>query len=159
MTNPSFQQLSQFVSYATKHFDLPRLAGCFADTRVEPDIPSRAVGLSLVLGEVIQVPSLLQLQEETRLPQWQRWVGYGSPISHDALAYASNRMDPLKLRRAAVWINRKLKRGKAFEASKINGLLAVSLDANEQFCSDHRCCEDCLTREISCKDAKGNEFK
>ena len=37
--------------------------------------------------------------------------------------------------------------------------LAVSLDANEQFCSDHRCCEDCLTREITCKDAQGNEVK
>jgi hypothetical protein len=31
----------------------------------------------------------------------------------------------------------------------------VSLDANEQFCSDHRCCEDCLTREITTKDAEG----
>ena len=57
------------------------------------------------------------------------------------------------------WINRKLKQGKAFEANKINGLLGVSLDANEQFCSDHRCCEDCLTREVTCKDAQGQEFK
>ncbi|MDQ1301070.1 MAG: hypothetical protein QG637_991, partial [Chloroflexota bacterium] len=36
------------------------------------------------------------------------------------------------------WIARQLKRGKAFEPNKINGLLVVSLDANEQFCSDHR---------------------
>ena len=35
----------------------------------------------------------------------------------------------------------------------------VSLDANEQFCSDHRCCEDCLIREVTCKDAQGQEFK
>ena len=46
-----------------------------------------------------------------------------------------------------------------FEPNKINGLLVVSLDANEQFCSDHRCCEDCLTREVACKDAQGREFK
>jgi hypothetical protein len=159
VNNSGYNQLSQFVRYAQKRFDLPLLAGCFADARPQPDIPSRAVGLSLVLGEVVHLPSLLQLQAETKLPQWQRWVGYPQEISHDTFAYASARMDPDQLRRAAIWINRKLKRGKAFEASKINGLLTVSLDANEQFCSDHRCCEDCLTREVTCKDAQGKEFK
>ncbi|MEI7733280.1 MAG: hypothetical protein WCO56_27155 [Verrucomicrobiota bacterium] len=68
-------------------------------------------------------------------------------------------MDPEALRRVARWIIRKLKRGKAFEANKSNGLLAVSLDANEQFCSDHRCCTDCLTREITCKDAHGKAYQ
>lgn len=158
MNNPDFTQLSQFVAYAQKRFELPLLAGCFADTRSHPEIPTRAVGLSLVLGEVVQIASLLQLQEETKLPQWQQWVGYRDPISHDTLGYASARMDPDQLRRAGVWINRKLKRGKAFDASKIKGLLAVSLDANEQFCSDCRCCEDCLRREVTCKDAQGQEF-
>jgi hypothetical protein len=159
VNNADFTQLSQFVAYADKRFDLRLLAGCFADARPQPDIPSRAVGLSLVLGEVVQVPSLLQLQAETRLPQWQRWVGYQKPISHDTFGYVSERMDPAQLRRAARWINRQLKRGKAFEPNKINGLLVVSLDANEQFCSEHRCCPDCLRRELTCKDAKGREYK
>lgn len=158
MNNSDFSQLSRFVRYAQKRFALHLLAGCFADSRPQPDIPSRAVGLSLVLGEVIQLPSLLQLQEETKLPQWQRWVGYRHPISHDTFGYVSQRLDPAQLRRAGVWINRRLKRGKAFEVSKLHGLLAVSVDANEQFCSDHRCCADCLIREITCKDAAGKEF-
>lgn len=157
MNDAQFQELSQFVSYAQKHFDLSLLAGCFGDTRNEPEIPARAVGLSLLLGEVAQIPSLLQLESETKLPQWQRWVGYLDRISHDTFGYASNRMDPEKLRRAGRFINRKLKRGKAFEASKMHGLLVVSLDANEQFCSDHRCCAGCLTREVTCKDAQGHE--
>jgi hypothetical protein len=62
-------------------------------------------------------------------------------------------------RRAAFWINHQLKRGEAFEANKINGLLVVSLDANEQFCSDRRCCDNCLTRPVTCKDPQGQEFK
>ncbi len=130
-----FTQLRQFESYAQKRFDLHLLAGCFADTRPQPKIPSRAVGLSLILGEVVHIPSLLQLEEETKLPQWQQWVGYRHQISHDTFGYASQQMDPAQLRRAAIWINRKLKRGKAFEANKTHGLLVVSLDANEQFCS------------------------
>ena len=159
MTDTQFKDLDRFVSYAEKQFDLPLLAGCFADGRVDPTVPSRAVGLSLLLGEVIQTPGLSQLAEETNLPQWQRWVGYHDRISHDTFGYAANRMNPEQLRRAGRFINRKLKRGKAFEASKLRGLLVVSLDANEQFCSDHRCCEDCLSREVTCKDAQGNEVK
>jgi len=159
MTDAQFDQLDRFVAYSEKQFQMPLLAGCFTDNRADPDVPGRAVGLSLLLGEVVQVPSLLQLAEETKLPQWQRWVGYLDPISHDTLGYVANRMNPEGLRRAGIFINRKLKRGKGFEANKINGLLVVSLDANEQFCSDHRCCQDCLSREVSCKDAQGHEFK
>jgi hypothetical protein len=159
MTDAPFQDLARFVSSAEKQFDLPLLAGCFADGRADPEVPSRAVGLSLLLGEVAQIASFLQLEQETQLPQWQRWIGYHERISHDTFGYASNRMNPEQLRRAGIFINRKLKRGKAFEASKMHGLLVVSLDANEQFCSDHRCCEDCLTREVTCKDAQGHEVK
>ena len=154
-----FADLNRFVTYAGKQFQLPLLAGCFASERCAPQIPSRAVGLSLLLGEVAQIPSLLQLQEETKLPQWQRWVGYAAVISHDAFGYASNRMDPAQLRRAGVFINKKLKRGKSFGASKMHGLLVVSLDANEQFCSDHRCCQECLSREVVGKDAQGQEVR
>ena len=159
MPSADFSQLSQFVHYAQKRFDLSLLAGCFADRRPQPGIPSRAVGLSLVLGEVVHIPSLLQLQEETKVPQWQQWVGYRHPISHDTFGYVSERLDPEQLRRAGVWINHKLKRGKAFEPNKINGLLVVSLDANEQFCSDCRSCDVCLSRPVTCQDAEGREFK
>jgi hypothetical protein len=154
-----FNQLGQFVTYARKRFDLHLLAGGLSDARPQPQIPTRAVGLSLVLGEVVQVAGFLQLQEETALPQWQRWVGCRDKISHDTFGYVSQRMDPAQWRAAGVWINRKLKKGKAFEASKVHGLLAVSLDANEQFCSDHRCCEDCLVRQITCKNDAGQEVK
>jgi hypothetical protein len=156
MSEAQFDDLDRFIAYAEKQFQLPLLAGCFVSERSEPKIPSRAVGLSLLLGEVAHIPSLSQLEEETQLPQWQRWVGYYERISHDALGYASNRMRPEQLRRAGIFINRKLKRGKSLQESKLHGLWAVSLDANEQFCSDHRCCEDCLSREVTCKDAQGN---
>ena len=151
--------LSRFVHYSQNRFQLSLLAAGLTDGRSQPQIPIRPIALSLILGEVVQVPSLLQLQEETKLPQWQRWMGYQRPISHDTFGYVSERLDPGQLRRAARFIHRKLKRGKAFEAGKINGLRCVNLDANEQFCSDHRCCEHCLTREITSKNAAGQEVK
>ena len=76
MNRPDFAELSRFVTYAKKRFQLPLLAGCFADARPQPQIPARAVGLSLLLGEVVQLKGFLPLQAETQLPQWQRWVGH-----------------------------------------------------------------------------------
>jgi len=160
LTRTDFTTLNQFARYARRRFQLALLGGtCFTDSRLQPQIPGRALGLSLVLGEVVHVASRLQLQQETVLPQWQRSVGYRAPISDNTFGYVSERLDPERLRRAGRWISRQLKRGKAFEASKVHGLLVVSLDANEQFCSDHRGCEDCLTREITSQDAQGREVK
>jgi hypothetical protein len=159
MNDPDRCLLSGFAHYASQRFQLPLLAAGLTDGRSQPRIPLRPVALSLLLGEVAHISSFLQLQEETKLPEWQRWVGGRGPISHDTFGYVSERLDPAELRRAARYIHRKLKRGKAFEANKINGLLGVNLDANEQFCSDHRCCEQCLTRTVKCRNACGEEVQ
>ena len=47
-----FNELSQFVAYANKRFDLQLLAGSFSDGRPRPQIPGRSVWLSMILGEV-----------------------------------------------------------------------------------------------------------
>ena len=86
-------------------------------------------------------------------------MGYHGPHQPRYLWLCQQADEPGAVAPGGRFINRKLKRGKAFEASKMHGLLVVSLDANEQFCSDHRCCEDCLSREVTCKDAQGNEVK
>jgi len=65
MSEVQFDDLDRFVAYAQKQFQLPLLAGCFASERCEPKIPSRAVGLSLLLGEVAHVAGLSQLEELT----------------------------------------------------------------------------------------------
>ena len=106
MPDALFKELDRLVAYAEKQFALKFLAGCFTEGRIDPDVPARAVGLSLLLGEVCHVPSLLQLEEETKLPQWQRWMGYPDRISHDTFGYASNRMNPELLCRAGCFINR-----------------------------------------------------
>jgi hypothetical protein len=61
VNSPDFNQLSQFVTYARKRFDLHLLAGGLTDARPQPAIPARAVALSLVLGDVVRLPSFLQL--------------------------------------------------------------------------------------------------
>jgi len=89
------------------------------------------VGLSLLLGRGRSHPQLGALEQETQLPQWQRWVGYHDSISHDTFGYTAARMNPEPIAPAAVFINRRLKRGKGFEASKLHGPAGGQPDANE----------------------------
>ena len=108
LNKADFSELPRFVRYAQKLFQLNFLAGAFTDSRPYPEIPSRSVALTLLLGEVAQIPSLHQLEAETELPQWQHWVGHPGRISDDTLGYVCERMDPEPLRQGAYWINRKL---------------------------------------------------
>jgi hypothetical protein len=123
--------------------------------RPEPVIASAAITLSLFLGAVLRVPSLLQLQRETQRRGWQRLVGRSAPISDDAFGYALERYDPQELRGVLVPMIRQLKANKQLERCKIAGLLVVALDANEQFNSRSRCCEQCAQRMVTVKDADG----
>lgn len=142
-------------SYGKKVFALPqRLAGV-ANHRSQPEIPTRSITATLFLAALMRVASFLQLQSETARPGWQRLTGWSGPISDDALVYALERYDLEDLRQVLVDINKTLKRNKALESAKINGLLVVALDANEQFHSRHRCCESCCQRTIQIKDKHG----
>jgi hypothetical protein len=84
-------------------------------------------------------------------------VGWAQRISDDAFMYALERFRVEDLRQVLVDVNRQLKANKQFERAKIRGLLVVTLDANEQFKSRSRCCEQCCQRRITETDAKGQK--
>lgn len=147
--------LRRLWHYADKVFELPPRLLNVGSYRSEPRIPNQSVTLSLFLGAVMRVGSLLQLQAETLRPGWQRLVGWSKPISDDTFGYALERYHLEDLRQVLVHINKTLKRNKALESAKIHGLLVVAVDANEQFHSRHRCCPDCCQRQLEIKDAQG----
>lgn len=125
--------------------------------RPNPVISTASITLSLFLGAVVRVPSLLQLQRETQRRGWQRLIGWSKPISDDAFCYALERYDPEDLRRVLAGMVRQLKVNKQLERCKIAGLLVVALDANEQFNSRSRCCQQCCQRTVTVKDRQGHK--
>lgn len=142
-------------SYSNKVFALSqRLAGV-GSHRSQPEIPTRSITATLFLGALLRVGSFLQLQAETARPGWQRLTRWPHAISDDALVYALERYYLQDMRQVVVDVNKTLKRNKALESAKINGLLVIALDANEQFHSRHRCCEACCQRTIQVKDKDG----
>jgi hypothetical protein len=150
-------RLRQFWNYTAKVFDLPSQLRVIRDDRPAAVIPVRALTLSFFLAGVLRVPSLLQLQAETGRKGWQRLMRWNQPISDDAFGYALERFCVEDIRAVLVRTNKTLKQNKALDSAKIGGLLCVALDANEQFKSRHRCCEQCCQRQIECKDAAGQK--
>ncbi len=142
-------------SYGDKVFALSQRLARVGNHRCQPQIPTRSVTGTLFLGALLRVGSLLQLQAETVRPGWQRLTRWARPISDDAMVYALERYYLQDLRQVLVDINKTLKRNKALESAKINGLLVVALDANEHFHSRHRCCEACCQRTLQIKDKHG----
>jgi len=82
----------------------------------------------------MRVPSFLQLEAETRRPGWQRLIGRSKAISDDAFGYGLEHARLEDLRAVLVAVNQTLKRNKALEAAKINGLLAVAVDGTFDDC-------------------------
>jgi len=148
-------RLRQFWHYTEKVFALPARLRAIGDHRRQPEIPTRVFSASLFLAALLRVPSLLQLQAETQRRGWQRLAGWRQAISDDAFGYVLERYRIEDWRTALVAVNRQLKTNQAFASAKINGLLVVALDANEQFKSRCRCCPDCGQRRVEVKDAAG----
>jgi hypothetical protein len=73
------------------------------------------------------------------------------------MAYVAERYRLENWRQILVSTNKTLKRNRALETAKIHGLLVVSIDANEQFNSRHRCCEACWRRKAKIRNLAGQE--
>ena len=76
-------------------------------------------------------------------------------MSDDLFGYVAERLSVEDLRHGLALANQRLKASKALESCKINGLLFVSLDANEHFQSRSRCCAGCCRRSIEAAFAPG----
>lgn len=127
--------------------------------RPYPVIPTRAVVMSLFMGVVLRVGSYLNLAAQTQRRRWQHLIHWSQPISHDSFEYVAEHLNLEDLRQSLASVGKELKANKALESCKINGLLFVSLDANEHFHSRSRCCPGCCQRAIEVLDDQGRKQK
>ncbi len=150
-------ELAQFLNYLIKVFAFHRVVRTVRDSRPYAKIPTRPLFLSLLLGVLVRAGSYRDIAKQTKRRRWQHLTHWSARISEDAFYYVSERFYLEDLRRSLVGVNKQLKANKALESCKINGLLFLSLDANEHFHSRSRCCPCCCQREIQETDAQGQK--
>jgi hypothetical protein len=152
-------ELAQLFTYLCKVFALRRQVGAVRSDRPYGRIPTRALLLSLLLGVVLRVDSYHDLAKQTKRRRWQHLIHWPERISHDAFGYVAERFSLEDLRQSVAHDVKQLKANKALESCRINGLLFLSVDANEHFHSRSRCCPACCQREKEETDAQGQKQK
>lgn len=152
-------ELALFLNYICKVFRFSRLIGKVRDKRPYPRIPTRPILLSLLMGVFIRSGSYLDISNQTKRRRWQHLIHWVKRIGDDVFGYVGERFYLEDLRQLLVEVNKQLKSNKALESCKINGLIFLSLDANEHFNSYSRCCSCCCQREVELTDADGKKQK
>jgi len=152
-------RLAQFLHYAQKVFGLKTRLRAIGDRRPFPEVATLPVVLCLVLGVVMRIGSYLDLSQQTQRRRWRRLCGLKAPLSDDVFAYVTERLYLEDLRQQLVGIAKTLKQNKALESCKIQGLLFLSLDANEHFASRSRCCPGCCQRQVEVLEPDGQKRK
>jgi hypothetical protein len=153
-------RLAQFLQYTAKVFGLEGLLRTVRDGRPAPKVPLLPLVRCLVLGVVTRVGSYLDLASQTRnRRRWRHVCGLKAPVAHEIFAYATARMTPEDWRQNQAQVAKQLKRNKALESCKLNGLLFLNLDANEHFASFSRTCPCCCQRQVEVLGPDGQKVK
>jgi hypothetical protein len=153
-------RLVQFLHYAGKVFGLMALLRAVRDGRPQPQVALPPLVLCLVLGVVMRLGSYLDLAEQTKSRRrWRHLCHLKAPVCHEIFGYVTARMNPEDWRRNQAKVAKELKRNKALESCKINGLLFLSIDANEHFASFSRTCPRCCQRQVEVLDPQGKKVK
>ena len=150
-------QLALFLDYCVKVYRLGWHLRGLRTHRPYAVIPTKAVFLTMFFGVVLRMGSYASLSAQTKRRRWQHLVHWPHIISHDTFEYVAERFYLEDLRALLVAINRELKENKALESCKVNGLLFLSLDANEHFHSRSRCCPCCCERQIEIRGQDGKK--
>jgi hypothetical protein len=150
--------LPSFSTWASKGFDLRAHASRMSDARTEPEISPSSVFLAVFHSFVFCLPSFQQLDSELSHSYLQRWIGAERAFGDDTLRYSLCGFDLDPLEAMLVDVNRRLKRGKAFDEGRVQGRLVAALDGIEVLSSFSRCCDSCLERRVILKDQAGRKI-
>jgi len=151
--------LPSFSAWLNKGFDLRAYADQMADARTDPEIAPASVFLALFHSFVFRLPSFQQLDHELSHSYLQQWIGAERPFHDDVLRYSLCGFDLDPLEAMLVDVNRRLKRGKAFDEGRVQGHLVAALDGIEVLSSFSRRCDRCLERRVTLKDQAGRKIE
>jgi hypothetical protein len=151
--------LSSFSTYLNKVFDLRGHARRMSDARTDPEISAASVFLALFHAFVFRLPSFQQLDSELAHSYLRQWIGAERAFRDDTLRYSLCGFDLAPLEAMLVDVNRRLKRGKAFDEGRVQGCLVAALDGIEILSSFSRHCDQCLERRVTLKDQAGRKIE
>ena len=151
--------LPSLSAWLNKGFGLRAHAAQMADARTDPEISPSSIFLAVFHSFVFRLPSFQQLDSELSHSHLQSWIGAERAFGDDTLRYSLCGFDLDPLESMLVDVNRRLKRGKAFDEGRVQGRLVAALDGIEVLSSFSRRCDRCLERRVTLKDPAGRKIE
>lgn len=143
--------MARFCGYAEKVFGLTELMGQLRDRRLQGQIGTRAIWVSGLMMFALRRGSLNAMEGEFRMPRRLKlWVGL-EELSADTMGRVFSLIESEGPRRILSEINHRLKRNKALQRPKGQGLWWLAVDGHELFAGFSRCCEMCSQRRVMVK--------
>src|SRR5437870_10118615 len=130
-----------------------------SDARTDPEISPSSIFLALCHSRVCRLHSLQQLDSRLAHSHLQNRIGAERAFRDDTLRYSLCGFDLDPLEAMLVDVNRRLKRGKAFDEGRVQGHLVAALDGIEVLSSFSRRCDSCLERRVTLKDQAGRKIE
>ena len=138
----------RFEGYLDKVFDFSDLVRALPEGRRYPVHPWKNIFDAVFLSAAMQIPSLLQIEEECKDGVLAKRIG---PIGADTIGYALQRQSPEDIFALHCDIARRLKRNGVLKSDWSRGLVVAAVDGIEICSSFVRCCDLCMAREITHK--------
>lgn len=126
------------------------------DGRKKPQRKTYDVVLGVMVMALTRLGSLNGLEQSKGAIFWKRLLEE-EPASADTTGRVMSHLNNEDLRKINKSIYSRMKRNKALRPGAGN-VFALIIDGHETTASYHRCCEDCLEREIETKEGKKTQY-
>lgn len=142
-------RIDQFLAYINKTFKINSLFECLEDGRINPDVPMSKIAMAVFLGSAFRIRSVSELERQCSQGMLKGRIG---PISDDTFGYGLDHVDSLGFWDIWMSLNKLIKRNGILRKNAFNGKIVSVLDGIETLSSYSRCCDRCLSREITHND-------
>ena len=145
--------------YLDRRFAVRQLVAGLRDGRRRPQIATATVWLAVFAMFVVRLRSFNALEQELRRPRrWEGWVGSPRKPSADTLGRVLTTWGLAEQRQMVATINRQAWRRKTIHGWPGEAYRVVAVDGHELWVSRARCCEECLTREVTVRGEPVREY-
>lgn len=150
--------LRRLLGYAQSILDMEKMMQALRDNdRKQPRIPTSRIGRAALVMFLARLGSFNALSQSRGACFWKRWLGGEMPSADTMGRVVQGISDLSPLRQAIREAYGRLKRMKALEPPA-HGLMLAVFDGHETHATRLRCCDGCLTREITTRTGKVTEY-
>ncbi len=111
-------------------------------------MPLASAWLSVFGMFALRLKSFNAIEEQLRAPKrWEAFVGNRKP-SADTIGYVFERISLEPIRKMLHKVHHRSWRSKSIHSHSRHRFRVIAVDGHELFCSESRCCDQCLVREI-----------